>query len=134
MTPQPSSMLHRVHEDCSKWPWLALEPLETEDLTTWPVWLMTGAYVDDTWLTPLPPAAATPCFDSTSNGEKRLRPKQITEALRFWLERFHTPYATLTEKKRVAETLKISVVQVTNFCISYRERFYAPRARVFAHV
>ncbi|KAJ1471953.1 hypothetical protein T484DRAFT_1976542 [Baffinella frigidus] len=68
---------------------------------------------------------ATSCFDATSNGEKRLRPKQITEALRFWLEHCHTPYATLAEKKLVAEALKISVVQVTNFCINYRKRYAA---------
>ncbi|KAJ1471559.1 hypothetical protein T484DRAFT_3509250 [Baffinella frigidus] len=77
-------------------------------------------YPDQSGLTLTPsPAAAAP----SSHAEKRFRPKALTNALRFWMERLGRPYATLEEKKLVAEALEISVAQVTNFCNNYRKRF-----------
>ncbi|KAJ1472175.1 hypothetical protein T484DRAFT_2025807 [Baffinella frigidus] len=77
-------------------------------------------YADQYGLTLAPsPDAAAP----SSHAEKRFRPKALTNALRFWMERLHRPYATLEEKKLVAEALEISVAQVTNFCNNYRKRF-----------
>jgi hypothetical protein len=46
----------------------------------------------------------------------------VTAALRFWVEHIHTPYATVEEKKLVAEGLNISVAKVTNFCNTHRKR------------
>ncbi|KAJ1478871.1 hypothetical protein T484DRAFT_1903894 [Baffinella frigidus] len=66
---------------------------------------------------------ATPSGNAASKDEKRLRPKELTQVLRSWMERHHKPYATLEEKKFVAGALNISVAQVTNFCNNYRKRF-----------
>ena len=66
---------------------------------------------------------ATPPSNFQSKGEKRRRPKVVTAALRCWVEHFHTPYATLEEKKLVAEGLNISVAKVTNFLNNYRKRY-----------
>ena len=43
--------------------------------------------------------------------------------LHSWIERRHVPYASLEEKKMVAEALSISVAQVTNFCNNNRKRY-----------
>jgi hypothetical protein len=137
------------HDDSD---WMALEPLLDEDFLRWhgwnhndaaasqtplptplasqpwqpaPVLLPVEDYVDQFEWTPAPaPAAAHPSYDAASKGEKRLRPKQLTAALRFWLERrLSKPYATLEEKKLAAEALNLSVAQVTNFCNNYRKRY-----------
>ena len=75
--------------------------------------------------TPPPaPAAENRACHATSKEGKRLRPKQLTKALRSWMERRQTkPYASLEEKKLVAVQLDISVEQVTNFCNNFRKRF-----------
>ena len=70
-----------------------------------------------------PPAAANPCCHAASKSEKRLRPREITMVLRSWLERRHAPYASLEEKKMIAEALFISVEKVTNFCNNFRKRY-----------
>jgi hypothetical protein len=114
--------------DCD---WMSLETLEDEDLFSWPGWLepvnpapIAEDYVHDALSTPPPStAAATPSCDAASEGEKRLRPKLITAALRCWLEPSHKPYASLAEQKLIAEALNISVSQVTNFCNNYRKRY-----------
>jgi hypothetical protein len=73
---------------------------------------------------PTAPAATNRACYTTSKDGKRLRPKELTEALRSWMERRQTkPYATLEEKKLVAGALEISVEQVTNFCNNFRKRF-----------
>jgi hypothetical protein len=124
--------------------WVALDPLREEDLVEWldsvssdttpslnpwqpaPVLLPAAPiaedYVAQVELIPNPsPAAATPSSDAASKGEKHLRPKQLAYALRYWMERCHTPYPTLEEQKHVAEALNIPVVQVTNFCNNFRK-------------
>ncbi|KAJ1480588.1 hypothetical protein T484DRAFT_1956314 [Baffinella frigidus] len=81
-------------------------------------------YEDQFELTPPPSTeAVTLSCNATRKGEKLLRPKELTQALRYWLERHRTPYATLEEKNLVAGALNISVAQVTNFCNNYRKRF-----------
>ncbi|KAJ1468849.1 hypothetical protein T484DRAFT_1983587 [Baffinella frigidus] len=81
-------------------------------------------YQDQFELTPPPSTEAdTPSCNATRKGEKRLHPKELTQALRYWLERHHKPYATLEEKKFIAGALNISVAQVTNFCNNFRKRF-----------
>jgi len=68
--------------------------------------------------------AVTPSFGAGCKGVKRLRPKQLTQALRTWMERHRKPYATLEEKTAVAHALSISVPQVTNFCNNFRKRYF----------
>jgi len=73
---------------------------------------------------PAAPAAGNRACHATSKEGKRPPPKQLTKALRSWMERRQTkPYASLEEKKFVAEQLDISVEQVTNFCNNFRKRF-----------
>ncbi|KAJ1475445.1 hypothetical protein T484DRAFT_1828326 [Baffinella frigidus] len=57
---------------------------------------------------------ATPSFDATSNGEKRLRPKQITQALRFRKKLVTEAFTNRPARK---------VAQVTKFCNNYRKRY-----------
>ena len=89
-----------------------------------PVAPITEDCVDLSELTPpSAPAAANPSYHAESKGEKRLRPRGVTLALRFWLERRQAPYASLEEKKMVAAALDIPVTQVTNFCNNFRKRY-----------
>ena len=70
------------------------------------------------------PVATDGVCHATSKHEKRLRPRELTYALRNWMERCPSkPYATLEEKKLVAEAFNISVKKVTNFCNNFRKRF-----------
>jgi hypothetical protein len=86
-----------------------------------PVTPIAEKYVDLSELTP--PAAANPCCHAASKSEKRLRPREITMVLRSWLERRQAPYASLEEKKMIAEALSISVEKLTNFCNNFRKRY-----------
>ena len=132
--------------------WMAVEPLGDEDFFSWPGWFTASefslptlpsvprsqlapiylpvapiaeVYVDQFEEKPPPSfAAATPSCHAASMGKKRLRPRDLTIALRSWMERHHTPYATLEEKKKIAEALSIPVAKVTNFCNNYRKRFF----------
>ena len=131
--------------------WMAVEPLGDEDFFSWPGWL-TASEISRPTSPSLPPpqsapvllpvapiaednveqfeetpppsfAAATPSCHAASKGKKRLRPKELTMALRSWMEWRQAPYASLEEKKMIAEALSIPVAQVTNFCNNYRKRF-----------
>ncbi|KAJ1477984.1 hypothetical protein T484DRAFT_3640865 [Baffinella frigidus] len=111
--------------------WPALGPLDDEDFRNWLGWLdpvntdhndPATSLAQDIVTLPSSPAAATPSHNPASKVEKRLRPKQITNALRFWVDRLDKPYATLAEKKLVAEALNIAVAQVTTFCNNHRKR------------
>jgi hypothetical protein len=118
---------------------MAKEPFRYEDLRLWLD--STGDAVASDTSPPPPPSKPTPAEDyadqfgptlapspaavaHSSHAEKRFRPKARTNALRSWIKRFPVPYTTLEEKKRIAETLDISVAQVTTFCHNYRKRFY----------
>jgi hypothetical protein len=94
---------------------------------------ITEDYVELFELTPSAVQAASPACHAASKGEKRLRPKRLTKALRFWMERRQAPYASLEEKKMVAEALSISVEQVTNFCNNFRKRFVKVGARLTSY-
>ena len=86
-----------------------------------PVAPIADDFVDLTELTTS--AAATPSCHAANKGEKRLRPRELTMVLRSWLEQHHAPYASLEEKKMMAEALSIPVAQVTNFCNNFRKRY-----------
>ncbi|KAJ1478835.1 hypothetical protein T484DRAFT_1903895 [Baffinella frigidus] len=73
---------------------------------------------------PEPTATAPSCSASNNKGEKRHRPKQLTQELRSWMERRRKPYATLEEKTAIAAVLSISIPQVTNFCNNFRKRYF----------
>jgi hypothetical protein len=116
--------------------WRALEAVIDE----WPVWrtpvnpdhndaaaslapapVLLPEYVDLSEVTP--PAAANPSCHAASKDEKILRPRELTMVLHSWLERRPAPYASLEEKKMIAEALSIPVTQVTNFCNNFRKRY-----------
>jgi hypothetical protein len=106
---------------------MAKEPFRYEDLRLWLDSIGDAAASDTS--PPLPPSKPTlapspAAVAHSSHAEKRFRPKARTNALRSWIKRFPVPYTTLEEKKRIAETLDISVAQVTTFCHNYRKRFY----------
>jgi len=61
-------------------------------------------------------------FNASSQGKKRSRPRELTRALRAWMERRPTPYSTLAEKQHVAEALNIPVAQVAGFEAWYRQQ------------
>jgi len=91
-------------------------------------------YVDLSTLTPpAAPAAANPSCHAANKGEKRLRPREVTMVLRNWLERHQAPYASLGEKKMIAEALSISVEKVTNFCNNFRKRYVKVGAKLTSY-
>ena len=99
-----------------------------------PVAPIAEEYVDLSNLTPTAaPAAANPSCHAANKGEKRLRPRELTLVLRDWLERRQAPYASLEEKKMIAEALSISVEKVTNFCNNFRKRYAKVGAKLTSY-
>jgi len=79
------------------------------------------------------PAGANPSCHAANKGEKQLRPRELTMVLRCWLERREAPYASLEEKKMMAEALSIPVAQVTNFCNNFRKRYVKVGAKLTSY-
>jgi len=97
------------------------EKVGGEDFSMRPGWFTVNP---DTNEPPAPPDAATLYRNAASKGEKHLRPKKLTKALHSWMEKCHTPYPTLEEKRMAAVALQIPLSQVTSFCNNYRKRYF----------
>ena len=103
-------------------------------IDTWPGWFspvendgdgVAGNKSGTTSPSMAPSQPVTAAKAARPSKEKRSRPRELTTALYFWMERRHhnVPYASLDEKKSVAAALGISTAQVTNFCNNYRKRY-----------
>jgi hypothetical protein len=105
--------------DCD---WSGLEELDDGDLHIWCRYIDSANTDHNYHVASIAEDIVTPC-KTASKGERYLHPKQIKNALIWWVNRFEEPYATLKEKTAVAVALDISVVQVNNFLNNHRKRY-----------